>query len=1064
MYPSFIKYVKSFDIFLLQETFVTPDKYENFLNVFGGFDLTWVPAKRTSVYGRASGGGLYGLNKDVKHKVNVNFKNINNLEILQLHQVNGKINIIPVYINYNHWEVEYQKIKEMVEENNMDKCILLGDCNIRMGRLQSFDNEIEFNNVNIRQIRNSKDSVVNSRGKKLVDWFDNRGMLILNGRTLGDEEGEMTFVSKQGEAVNDVCAISYELLDSVSKFSVGSQTLSDHLPIELKLNLRYNTVNKDMKLLPKLVWRNESKNIYLRRLEENLKKVEQSNRPLTSELLVSVVQNSAIVSKNRSEINPKQKWYNRACEKARTRSFESLNLWRSLTNNSAKSIARDIYIKYNKIYKQTCIQQRKNYYVSLYNKIGRVKDSKEWWSLAKQIKNVKFRCGSDISSAELARYFETLLNPQTYVESISYAENFVTNDILDSEIIIDEIEIVLNKAKKNKAPGEDRVPYEFYVNASAMFKEKMVLVYNKIMEEGAVEDGYLKSIIFPVFKKGNRNEVQNYRGISFMNVVAKIFVGVLKNRLALWEHEAKILNEYQAGFRKGYSTNDNIFNLVNIIQIKMNDNRKVYCFFVDFRAAFDSVDRGTLFYKLHLMGVSTKFLRVLRAMYEGTRAAAWDGEHISEWFQTSMGVKQGCILSPDLFAFLINDLYDNLGNGGVRIEELLIKILLYADDLVIMAEDIAALQEMINKFASYCKKWNLVVNLDKSKIMIFKKGGRRSREERWWLDGVEIEIVNKYKYLGTLLTPKLAMRENILERVKLAKYSINSTWKWFLTNTEIAFYPKYELFKAVCRSIVCYGSQVWGYEQYEELEKFQRYFIRLVLGLPERTPKYMIRLETGLDNMFAYTLKCHMEYMIKILHVYGDDRLPKILAKIALRKKVGWVRNWEKIARKCSIDVSNIWSSQNTMRTKGREILARLGEQNKSEALVNASQSSYYIYRQLNYDTSTKYVTKFQNPRKVRWIFKARGGLIGLNSSIWREGERQLCTLCNTRKIEDIVHFLGVCPILSYWRIKYFKVPELSLVQCLNILNGVDNSWNNLHLYLVDAWRYRLILINEYNT
>lgn len=637
--------------------------------------------------------------------------------------------------------------------------------------------------------------------------------------------------------------------------------------------------------------------------------------------------------------------------------------------------------------------------------------------------------------------------------------------ILDAQIRLEEVEEVLIKAKKNKAPGEDRVTYEFFVHATIRFKEMLVAVYNKIMTEGIVEDSYLKSLIFPIFKKGNRNEVQNYRGISFMNVVVKIFVGVLKNRLTEWEQKGKILNEYQAGFRKGYSTNDNIFNLVSIIRIKMEERKKVYCFFVDFRAAFDRVDRRALFYKLHMIGISTKFLRVLKALYEDTKAAVWDGESISDWFRTSWGVKQGCILSPDLFAFMLNDLHDNLASGGVKIDEILIRILLYADDLVIMAEDSAELQAMINNFSSYCMKWNLIVNMDKSKIMIFRKGGgRRSRDEKWVLDGREIEVVNKYKYLGIILTPGLAMKENLADRVKMAKASINSAWKSFLNNREISFYPKYQLFKAVARSIVCYGAQVWGYEAYEELEKFQRYFIKRVLGLPDRTPNYMIRIESGLDNMFAFTFKCHMEYITKVFHVYEDDRLPKMLAKIVLRKNIGWAAEWGKFADDFRINIGEVWNNAGNMRIKAREILARLGETKKIEAITKALESSHHVYPLLNYDTSTTYFTKFTNPTKVRWIFKARGGLIGLNASIWRKNERRLCTMCNMREVEDIIHFLGRCPVLGSWRRKYFNEPRISQIKCIDILNGKDNAWDNLYSYLVEAWWYRQTLILEYNT
>lgn len=114
MYPSFINYVKGFDIFMLQETHVTPDKFENFVKMFGGFELVWVPAKKVSTYGRASGGGLYGIKKEKKTVCNISFKNVNNFENLELRQKSDRINVIPVYINSNNWETEFEKIIKFI--------------------------------------------------------------------------------------------------------------------------------------------------------------------------------------------------------------------------------------------------------------------------------------------------------------------------------------------------------------------------------------------------------------------------------------------------------------------------------------------------------------------------------------------------------------------------------------------------------------------------------------------------------------------------------------------------------------------------------------------------------------------------------------------------------------------------------------------------------------------------------------------------------------------------------------------------------------------------------------
>ena len=128
--------------------------------------------------------------------------------------------------------------------------------------------------------------------------------------------------------------------------------------------------------------------------------------------------------------------------------------------------------------------------------------------------------------------------------------------------------------KNNKAPGIDRVPYEFYKNATSSFKEELANLFNVTFESGEVENIYTDSIIIPIFKKGVATEVTNNRGISFMHCAAKILMGVIKYRLTNWIADNNVLNEFQAGFRPNYSTIDSVFNLVSIIHLKFEEKKK----------------------------------------------------------------------------------------------------------------------------------------------------------------------------------------------------------------------------------------------------------------------------------------------------------------------------------------------------------------------------------------------------------------------------------------------------------------------------------------------------------
>ena len=310
-----------------------------------------------------------------------------------------------------------------------------------------------------------------------------------------------------------------------------------------------------------------------------------------------------------------------------------------------------------------------------------------------------------------------------------------------------------------------------------------------------------------------------------MNSIAKVFMGILNERIQQFVEKHSILNEYQAGFRPNYSTVDNIYNLASIVHLKFEEKKKVYAFFVDFKAAFDKVPRKLLIYKLHMLGLSTKIVNVIESIYSDTKVAVWTGNEVSEKFSTHSGVKQGCILSPLLFTLYLNDLHEYL-DGGLTVGGMNIRLLLYADDIVLVADNINIMQKMINNLENYCTQWNMEVNLAKSEMLVFRRGGRLARQENWKYKGQQVRIVNEYCYLGVIFTPKLSFVKHLERRNVQAKNSINSTWQHFLNKPAITLTSKWRLFQAVCRSIQSYGAQIWGFTLFDEVNKLQRYFIK----------------------------------------------------------------------------------------------------------------------------------------------------------------------------------------------------------------------------------------------
>ena len=129
----------------------------------------------------------------------------------------------------------------------------------------------------------------------------------------------------------------------------------------------------------------------------------------------------------------------------------------------------------------------------------------------------------------------------------------------------------------------------------------LLKLFNCIFSAGVFPELWSKAVIIPIYKKGNPNDADNYRGISLTSVFSKIFTGILNKRLTAWTDTQEIITDEQAVFRKGYSTVDNAFVLHSVIHRHPYKSKKVYAAFIDFRKAFNSVKREILWNVLQKM-------------------------------------------------------------------------------------------------------------------------------------------------------------------------------------------------------------------------------------------------------------------------------------------------------------------------------------------------------------------------------------------------------------------------------------------------------------------------------
>lgn len=1051
LFPEFFNYLKTFDVIYLCETHLEEKNFKNLEKYFGGFKLIWTSASRNSSIGRGIGGELIAFKTSlINGNVKVNVEKSSEVVTINIKTANEHITIIPLYLRAETWWNQFNNIKTFFIEHAPSNVIIMGDLNIRIGEAQQTLLNDNYNHI-VNAVRRSKDKIKNSRGQAFLDFCDDYSLLLLNGRTHDDSNGEFTFSTRVGNSVNDICVIDQNILHLLRDFEVGCGIWSDHMPITTTLNLDKGE-REDRAVWPgKLKWKDSSKALYQSRLNSKLSTNTDVYNNCRSLVKLVKDSNPNVITRTKNLFTPREPWFDITCFNQKKKVSRRLKTWRNSDSPGDKAL---YYTALNK-YKLTRKQKFKSYYENLEKRINASSKTSTWWKLVKELKTQPTKVSSVLTADCFKDHFEGLLNPPQISSDISYAEPWIADPLLDSTITFDEIVQVLTSLKNNKAAGEDGVPYEFYKHASTEFILQLRDCFSKMFEEGSTEEQFLKTITCPLHKKGDADVTGNYRAISLMDCISKIFMGVLNIRLNKWLEQNDKLSESQAGFRRGYSTSDNIYNLSCIVELKKLQKKKVYAFFVDFRAAFDYVTRKSLFYKLLRLGVSTKFVRMVQALYNNTSTAVMYDGKISESFGTGMGVKQGCLLSPTLFAIYLDDIGDEIG-GGLEVCGINVNVLMYADDIVLLADDREVLQRMIDKLECYCDNWNMVVNTEKSKILVFKAGGRQAGADQWSFKGNQIEVVKKYCYLGVIFTQQLSFKEHILDREKKAKNNLNMVWNGFMNSENITIYCKCNMFDSVSRAMLIHGAPAYGYKYFEDVDKLKIYFLKRIMKLPAFTPTYILQLESGLDSTHLHTLELHMKYVLKTIFMYSSNRLPHILSLAIQDKNTYWVPYWTSLSPDLDWSIMDI----DVWKANIQKTIISLREQIFENCLERCRGTSRF-YKLLD---PTKGVTYFHNEnfsrQNIMWIFKARASMINLNSVRWREGSRRICSLCSSRSEETIEHFLGICTMFKRIRIRYFGKSPLTNEEIIEILNS---EWMKLALYVKAAISYRQDLLARFN-
>ena len=426
-------------------------------------------------------------------------------------------------------------------------------------------------------------------------------------------------------------------------------------------------------------------------------------------------------------------------------------------------------------------------------------------------------------------------------------ENIEALPGLNDPIICDEVVKVVRSSKNMKSVGLDNLPNEIFKNDKSV--RILTTLFTKLFELGLIPSLWRDAVLKPI-PKGSTADPRvplEYRGISLLSTVYKLFSSLLNKRLISWGESNDIYADEQNGFRSGRSCEDHCFVLSTIIRQRLLNNMPTFVGFVDLKKAFDCVDRQLLLYKLLKAGVNSRFYVILKSIYSCCKTAVNVNGHITDFFPSNFGVRQGDCLSTTLFLLYVNDFVNDLKDStiGIKNDHFDLQCLLYADDLVLVSECETDLQNMFKLLSEWCNQWRMKVNIAKTAIIHFRKPRMMETKFIFKFNNEQIKLVDKYKYLGLVFHEHLDYTLTSGVLANSGGRALGAIYSKYKSNKGFGYDTYTKLFNSGVASILDYGSCIWGYGTFDNINAVQNRALRLFLGVHRFTSNLGINGDMG---------------------------------------------------------------------------------------------------------------------------------------------------------------------------------------------------------------------------
>jgi hypothetical protein len=557
-----------------------------------------------------------------------------------------------------------------------------------------------------------------------------------------------------------------------------------------------------------------------------------------------------------------------------------------------------------------------------------------------------------------------------------------------------------------------------------------------------------------VYKKGDACDTANYRPIAVTEPIVRLYAGILNQRLVSFTEDHGLRSPSQAGFRPGLSTLHQLFTLQHFVDRACHDSLPLYCCFLDLQGAFDRVPRPLLWQVLCRLGVHGQMLQAVKSLYESAFVGMNIGGRTGISVPSDTGVRQGCPLSPTLFGLFLDGLHRYLVyhcpvvgpslRDGTRVPDLE-----YADDVALLSQHAAGLQDLIDAAKAFCTQVGMRISAQKTFVMVF---GAMSERFAWTCGGQPVQCVDSGKYLGVQLSSVAGMSGTcaLLHQKMWAAWALLRRQLAGL-NCAASLGLQLSVYQACIPPVASYASELWGHRPLsaslradrDRLDQSHALILRRIAGLRRTVPAAIVFSEVGQVSL------THLWWVRRVrfwntLACQPDASLHKLVTLSDCSDAVSHgVRNWAHafmrglrdlgysfIIRCDAMDVVDLGRVQQLLHVRAAQQWQGLHVCPRTCPSPRARLCTYHRwFARPSFAPSAlpRHAARLQcSAGTLRRFLRFRAGCHGLPVDVGRGTGvprlQRVCTKCHGPAVCDERHVVFECPALQHLRDKYSRL------------------------------------------